>query len=67
MRKKYKAWGVWCHLERPCWLKNANGAPKRFEEKINAIIAANEMRKQLRHLYCYEVRPYIEDRAVVPS
>lgn len=53
-------WGVWCHLKRPCWLKNANGAPKLFEERINAVIAANEMRKQVRGLYRYEALPYVD-------
>jgi len=42
-------WGVWItvHREggRTCWLRRSDGQPHAFEERINAIIMANVMRR----------------------
>jgi hypothetical protein len=44
------AWGVWLteHGEKGRWLKGRGGCPKRFEDRVNAIVQANEMRRMWR-------------------
>jgi len=55
-------WGVWC-VASSCWLKDSHGNPKRFDEKLSAIVEANKMRHMLRRArpkYDYKVAPFVE-------
>jgi hypothetical protein len=58
-------WGIWCD-EPNCWLRDALGQPRRFTDKLDAIVAKNQMRRMWRTArerdpkYDYHVAPFVE-------
>ncbi len=49
-------WGVWCHTDRPKWMQDPYGTPRAYADRIDAVIATNAMRRQVRGLFRYEAR-----------
>jgi hypothetical protein len=47
-------WGVWC-VATSKWLRDGAAQPKRFDDKVDAIVAANSM-------YSYKVMPFVEGK-----
>ena len=63
--KRSQEHGVWC-IAPGGWLRDGRGQAKRFDDKVNAIVAKNEMRRMLQTArernpkYDYYVAPFVE-------